>query len=98
MALGQFIQGLAPSLSFYYGMLLGRFLTGIGDAQVMTNSYIYILDMSDNDKYIGFMEATIGVGFIIGPVLGSTLYEAIGMAQVQYIMMVFPIIGFFLSF
>jgi MFS family permease len=98
MALGQFIQGMAPSLSFYYGMLLGRFLAGIGDAQVLTNSYIYILDMDDNDKYIGYMEASIGVGFVIGPVLGSSLYEAFGITQTQYTMMIFPIIGLFLTF
>ena len=79
-------------------MILGRLLSGLGDAYVMINAYIYVLNFDNNDKYIGYVEASIGVGFVLGPVLGSTLYELLGFSSVQYFTILFPILGLFLSY
>jgi MFS family permease len=59
-------------------MLSGRFIGGMGDAWVMTNSYIFLMDDFNFGISLGYMEAAIGVGFMIGPVLGSSLYSLLG--------------------
>lgn len=79
-------------------MMLGRFLSGIGDAQVMTNTYIYLLSFQKPDKYLGYLEAGIAVSFVLAPVLGSTFYELLGFSELQFILILFPVIGIFTTF
>ena len=33
---------------------------------------------SEREKYIGFGEASAGIGIMLGPVFGSTLYQILG--------------------
>jgi hypothetical protein len=59
-------------------MLCGRLIGGMGDGWVNTNCYIFLMGESNLDTAIGFIEAGKGIAFMIGPVLGSTLYSWLG--------------------
>lgn len=56
--------------------LLIRTLQGLSSSMIQTTSYaiIAVLYPNDQQKYLGILEASMGVGMLLGPVLGSLLY------------------------
>jgi MFS family permease len=59
-------------------MILGRCLAGMGEGLVMTNTYIFLMNLKEKEKWIGRFEASMACGFMLGPVLGSTFYAYYG--------------------
>ena len=66
-----------------------RFLQGLGSSMISTScKYLIIIIKgyaiityefsTEREKYIGFGEASAGIGIMLGPVFGSTLYQILG--------------------
>jgi len=55
-----------------------RFLQGLGDALVCTAGYsiITIENPPKKDSYIGYCQSAIGIGLMLGPVIGQSLYNS----------------------
>jgi len=71
-ALGYLGTGLATS---FLGLLMSRIPIGLVK-QTLSISKAYISDVTDDQnraKYIGFVGMTMGIGFIIGPLIGGLL-------------------------
>lgn len=69
----QIIFGLASDVWILY---LGRFLSGLGAAFIMTTVMAYVADittMEERGKGMGLIGAAISLGFMIGPGLGGFL-------------------------
>lgn len=71
--LAQIIFGLATDVWILY---LGRFLSGLGAAFIMTTIMAYVADITtieERGKGMGLIGAAISLGFMIGPGLGGFL-------------------------
>lgn len=71
-AVSLFVTGLAASLPV---LLLGRALAGLFGGSIATAQAV-IADVTlpkDRAKYMGFLGASIGMGFVFGPALGAGL-------------------------
>lgn len=57
------------------GIIL-RFSQGLGDSLVTTSGYaiVTIEFPTFKQKYIGYCQAAVGIGLMLGPVIGQTLY------------------------
>ena len=60
--------------------LVIRSIQGVSSSMIQTTSYAItaITYPDDQQKYLGFLEASMGVGLLIGPVAGSILYSSLG--------------------
>jgi MFS family permease len=69
-----FIDGYALLISVG---ITARMLSGMGAACFVTSFYAYIPILYPNaiEKMIGISELTAGIGFLIGPIAGSFLYN-----------------------
>lgn len=66
------VMGFAPSI---WWLLIGRIISGIAGATYAT-AYAFVTDISDTQtrvKYFGFIGASFGAGFVIGPAIGGLL-------------------------
>lgn len=70
----------------YFGLVL-RFIQGISSSfvqvtcySIATNDYPVI-----KDKIVGWLEALTGLGLIVGPIIGSLLYSAMGFKHAFFI-------------
>ncbi|MDI7743781.1 MFS transporter [Lysinibacillus fusiformis] len=71
--ISQIIFGLASEVWILY---LGRFLSGVGAAFIMTTIMAYVADITtveERGKGMGLIGAAISLGFMIGPGLGGFL-------------------------
>ena len=74
-----FIDDMTDTTRIYiYGLVL-RFIQGTSSCFVQVTCYsIATNDFPDiKDKLVGWLEALTGLGLIIGPIIGSMLYEAL---------------------
>ena len=70
LGIDYFVQALSPTLALLF---IGRIIAGIGGAS-FTTATAYIADISTPEKRaqnFGMIGAAFGIGFIIGPVIGS---------------------------
>ena len=65
---------------FFWFTCLIRFFQGYGDSLVMTTNFSVISSnfSDDREMYIGYLEASEGMGLMMGPALGSVVYGAFG--------------------
>lgn len=75
------------SYGFIIMCLVFRFLQGLGDAFAQTACKLAFISnligfsvvtsqfTEEREKYLGYTEASIGVGQMIGPVIGSLIYS-----------------------
>ena len=81
MGLSMIGFGLTPfSSSFLMFTILSflfRFLQGWSSWSIQTTSYaiVSVTFPLEQEKYIALIETSVGVGLILGPVLGSTIYN-----------------------
>ena len=72
----RFVQGK------FKNPLLNAFVVGLASAILNTSSYSFAsLIYPDKEKLesaISMLEATSGIGLIIGPIVGSSIYTAVG--------------------
>ena len=83
VALGALVTSRARSFAVF---ILGRVLTGVGGAGVLTLSLILVLDLSDKKSrglFIGLVNAGFTVGVSIGAVVYGALLPAIGWVSTQ---------------
>ncbi len=68
-------------------VFLARFLAGIGSANIST-AQAYITDITtpaNRAKALGLIGAAFGIGFVIGPPVGGTLKQHMGMEWVGWV-------------
>ncbi len=101
MGLAFVLFGLIPNFDSI-PLILGvgftlRFVQGASSAFVQTTCYsIATNDFPEKkEQIVGWVEALTGLGLIVGPIIGSTLYSMLGYAHTFYIYGSFLI---FLSF
>ena len=84
MAFELVLFGLTTYLSSNYETavisLLIRGFQGVSASMIMTTSYaiVTIVYKENQQQYLGFLESSQGLGLIVGPMIGSTLYTFIG--------------------
>lgn len=63
-----------------------RFLQGLGDALVSTAGYsiITIENPPKKDSYIGYCQSAIGIGLMLGPIIGQSLYVVLNFEMTFY--------------
>lgn len=74
------------SLTFFYFAMVLRFLQGLGDALVSTAGYsiITIENPPKKDSYIGYCQSAIGIGLMLGPIIGQSLYVVLNFEMTFY--------------
>ena len=67
----------ANSQTFFYLCLAIRFLQGVGDSMVATSAYsiVTIEFPHQREVYIGYCQTAVGLGLLLGPVIGTTIYR-----------------------
>lgn len=66
--------------------LLIRFLQGFSSCMIQTTMFSLGTNFfpEDKDAMVGYMEAVTGIGLILGPIIGSTLYSLGGYVFIFY--------------
>ena len=75
-----FIENMSNRVNIIVLAFILRFVQGLSNATLLT-SYFTIATNDYKEKkveIIGWIEAMIGLGLVIGPIIGSTLYSAFG--------------------
>jgi MFS family permease len=65
----------------FFGLsLLIRFFQGVGDSMVATSAYsiVSIEFPHQREVYIGYCQTAVGLGLLMGPVIGTSIYGAVG--------------------
>ena len=92
------LTGLAPTLLLLCG---ARTLAGLFGGSIST-AQAYIADVTEPDeraKYMGFLGASIGIGFVLGPALGAGLiYIGWGFAGAAFVAAGLAALNFALAF
>jgi len=65
---------------FFVASIFLRGVQGVGAAIIMTCSYSFVINemAREKDKYIGYIETTMGVGDTVGPAVGGLVYAYFG--------------------
>ena len=76
----------SPEKIFMYGLIL-RFFQGMSSSLVQVTCYsIATNDFPDiKDKIVGWLEALTGLGLIVGPIVGSLLYQSLGFKHTFFV-------------
>ena len=63
--------------TFVFYSILAQVLGGIGAGANTTASMAILSSFptDEREKYIGYIEASVGLGFLMGPLLGAMLYS-----------------------
>ena len=79
---------LSPSI-FMFTILafVFRFWQGLASCSIQTTSYaiVSVSFPNDQEKYIALIETAVGVGLILGPVIGSSVYAISGFSSTFFI-------------
>ena len=73
----------------FFGLSIAiRFIQGIGDSMVATSAYsIVSIEFPDQrEVYIGYCQTAVGLGLLMGPVIGTTIYGFAGYQLTFYIL------------
>ena len=73
----------------FFGLsLLVRFLQGVGDSMVATASYsiVSIEFPHSREIYIGYCQTAVGLGLLLGPVIGTTIFQFAGYEGTFYVL------------
>ncbi len=79
-------------------LLLSRLIGGIGSANIGT-AQAYISDITppeDRSKSYGYVGAAFGLGFILGPLIGSWILQHYGMKELGFVVLTLNIVNFVL--
>jgi len=68
------------------GIIL-RFFQGLGDSMVSTAAYsiITIEFPIKKENYLGYCQASVGIGLMMGPIIGQALYTFVNFELTFYI-------------
>ena len=85
IALGCIIKTDNKTVLFVLALLM-RMGQGLSSALVQTTCYVMTTNLYPDQKetLIGYIEATMGIGLILGPMLGSLLYSIFGFEMTFY--------------
>jgi MFS family permease len=64
--------------NLFFGLSLGiRFIQGVGDSMVATAAYSVVSMEFPHQReiYIGYCQTAVGLGLLLGPVIGTTIYK-----------------------
>ena len=86
-ALSLFPKEEAYGMPFFWLTGFVRLLSGYGDSLAVFISFSLIGSQfpKDKDVYMGMAEAFFGLGFLLGPAVGSFMYGTFGFAWAFYI-------------
>jgi MFS family permease len=65
----------------FFGLsIVIRFFQGVGDSMVATSAYsiVSIEFPHQREVYIGYCQTAVGLGLLMGPVIGTSIYGAVG--------------------
>lgn len=71
-------SGVTNYSDLFFGLALGiRFIQGVGDSMVATSAYSIVSMEFPNQRevYIGYCQTAVGLGLLLGPVIGTTIYK-----------------------
>jgi len=81
--------------------MMSRFLLGAGAGGIQVSSFAIISslvkDKSQINKYVGLLEMSVGLGMIIGPSIGTLLYDVGGFPLNYKILIVIYFLEFILN-
>jgi len=73
----------------FFGLsLVIRFFQGVGDSMVATSSYsIVSIEFPENrEVYIGYCQTAVGLGLLMGPVIGTSIYKVAHYENTFYVL------------
>ncbi len=73
----------------FFGLsIVIRFFQGVGDSMVATSAYsiVSIEFPHQREVYIGYCQTAVGLGLLMGPVIGTSIYGAVGYQKTFYIL------------
>lgn len=73
----------------FFGLAIAiRFIQGIGDSMVATAAYsiVSIEFPHQRELYIGYCQTSVGLGLLLGPVIGTTIYGLVGYEWTFYVL------------
>lgn len=85
-ALGGLIAASAPSLAIF---LLGRAVSGVGGAGIMTISFVLVLELSGKKRrglYIGLTNTGFTIGVSFGAVVAGALVGTTGWVSPRFVL------------
>ncbi len=76
-----------------------RFFQGLGDVMVSTAGYsiVTIEFPVEKETYVGYCQASVGIGLMLGPVIGVTLYTYFNFEMTFYIFAVVLALGMLIA-
>lgn len=81
---GGLLFGLGDSVPFF---IIGRLLSGIGDALIDVSSLSFLIQYSPNIRTdVGLLEGSSSIGYLLGPLLGAVLFFELGFEALFLIM------------
>jgi MFS family permease len=90
---GGLLFGLVDRVPFF---IVGRLLSGVGDAFIDVSSLSFLIQYSPNiRKDIGLLEGSSSLGYLLGPLLGGVLFFELGFRPL-FLIMTAPYIGLLL--
>ena len=95
-ALSLFPREEAYGIPFFWMTSLIRLISGFGDSLTVLICFSLIGSQfpKDKDVYMGMAEAYFGIGFAIGPAIGSFMYGTFGFAWAFYVFSIIMAIDF----
>jgi MFS family permease len=79
---------LSNSKTFFALSLIVRFIQGVGDSMVATSSYsiVSIEFPHQREVYIGYCQTAVGLGLLLGPVIGTGIFNFAGYEGTFYVL------------
>lgn len=77
---------ITNDLAFFIASVGFRMIQGFGDAACSTAVFSVIgrVFPDDRDQYFGYIESAVGVGLMVGPVIGNSIYNLVGYEYTFY--------------
>ena len=82
-----YIQDMKSKTTILVYALMLRLFQGFSSASVQTTCYVIATNNYPENKetMIGYIEAVMGLGLILGPIIGSILYATFGFSKTFFI-------------